>query len=99
MYARATIPGTSGSSVTLSYPYPKLLEVLYDSHTLTRNPQILQNITLEFRVNLIFASCVVGNCNILQGLRSARPLRSRKEEFQVKISTKCEGGREKRPMI
>ena len=28
MYARATIPGNSGSSVTLSYPYPKLLEVV-----------------------------------------------------------------------
>ena len=47
MYARATMPGSSISSVTLSYPYPKLLEVLSESHTFTRNPQTLQNITLQ----------------------------------------------------
>ena len=35
LYACATIPGTSGSFVTLSYLYPELLEVLYDIHTRT----------------------------------------------------------------
>ena len=35
-------------SVTLPYAYPKLLEVLQASHTLTRNPQtVVQNITLD----------------------------------------------------
>ena len=34
------------SSLTLPCPYPKLLEVLYDLHTFTRNPQTLQNTTL-----------------------------------------------------
>ena len=28
LYARATIPGSSGSFVRLSYPYPELLKVL-----------------------------------------------------------------------
>ena len=37
LYARATIPGSSGSFVRLSYPYPELLEVLQDFHTRTRN--------------------------------------------------------------
>ena len=37
MYACATIPGSSGSFVRLSYPYPELLEVLYDIHTRTWN--------------------------------------------------------------
>ena len=36
------------SSGTLPCRYPKLLEVLFDSHTLTRNPHTLQKITLEF---------------------------------------------------
>ena len=40
-------PGTSMSSVRLPYPYPELLQVLQDFHTLTRNPQTLQNITVE----------------------------------------------------
>ena len=31
-----SVPGTSGSSVRHSYPYPELLEVLYDIHTRTR---------------------------------------------------------------
>ena len=47
LQARSTIPGTSVSYVTLQYPYPNLLEVLEDSHTLTRNPQTLQNILLQ----------------------------------------------------
>ena len=37
LYARATIRGTSGSSVRLSYPYPELLELLEDCRTRTRN--------------------------------------------------------------
>ena len=44
LYARVTIAGTSASSGILSYPCPRLRQVLQDSHTLTRNPQTLQNI-------------------------------------------------------
>ena len=40
------------SPETLPYPYPKLLEVLEDSHTLTRTPQTLQNITLQRLIQL-----------------------------------------------
>ena len=36
MYACAPILGTSGSPVRHAYPYPELLEVLKDPHTLTR---------------------------------------------------------------
>ena len=47
LYAHATITENSGSSATLSYLYPKLLEVLTDFHILTRSLQTLHNITLQ----------------------------------------------------
>ena len=38
------------SSVRLPYPYPKLLEVLSDPHTLARNPQALPNLSVELSI-------------------------------------------------
>ena len=44
------------SFVTLPYPYPTLLEVLYDSHALARNPQTLQNTTLKMCVCTVWVA-------------------------------------------
>ena len=43
------LPGTSVSSVTLPYPYPKPRGVLLGPHTVTWNPQSLQNLSVKFR--------------------------------------------------
>ena len=54
---RATILGFSGSSVRLLYPYPELLEVLYDMHTRTR-PELLKFCKNSIPVPETSASCV-----------------------------------------